>query len=247
MAQRFSDTMKWDDDWFLELPPLMKCVWEYLRDNCDGGTGIMKISFRKMSRDIGAEIERSDLDRHFAERVHWINRETLWIHGFLKAQFKKMSPENKAHIHMAKKVATAVETGPKPSGKARSSLDALLLIIRPSTEGLPTLKEKDKDTGKVLGGCGGKFKNQYHDDAVAVAAQLKKHGNWSKHANEIQAALGLSLYAHALKAGPHRMRNLKDDPFYLKNIADLLADAAFQMQLTNQQFAKVSTQLEEFA
>ena len=35
MSSRFTETDKWKDPWFRTRSPYAKCVWEYLRDNCD--------------------------------------------------------------------------------------------------------------------------------------------------------------------------------------------------------------------
>lgn len=148
MAKRFTDTDKWSDDWFLALSPVMKCVWEYLRDNCDGGTGFMKISFIRMSRDIGAEITREEFDVNFCDRVHWVNHETIWIHGYLSAQFKKMSATNKAHLNMAKKVVQTVE-GQNLSDRAQKNLMILMNLVRPSIDPLSTLEGGSVETHRI--------------------------------------------------------------------------------------------------
>lgn len=157
MAKRFTDTDKWADDWFLDLPPLMKCVWEYLRDNCDGGTGTIKISFKKMSRDIKGEVTRDAFDIYFADRVHWISADVLWIPGYLMAQFKKLSSSNKAHINMAKKViALVTPTSANLSPKAQNAFNQLLdLIDTPDTQESPEghstlIGYRIKDIGKEL-------------------------------------------------------------------------------------------------
>lgn len=131
MAKRFTDTDKWDDDWFLDLPPHMKCVWEYLRDKCDGGTGLIKISFKKMSLLIGVEISRSEFDSFLGTRVHWVNHEVVWIPGFLLAQFKRLSARNKAHVNMARKVRDSIGEQPL-SDRAQKYFNSLLEILEDS-------------------------------------------------------------------------------------------------------------------
>lgn len=174
MAKRFTDTDKWDDDWFLDLPPVMKCAWEYLRDNCDGGTGFMKVSFRKISGLIKGEVSREDFDRYFGDRIHWISAERIWIPGFLKAQFKKLSHTNKAHLNMARRVVAELQ-GQELSERARQHFETLSTLIRlsedpqgtlhgPSPEGQERLigyriQDKGKNSGERGPGKGGSRKD----------------------------------------------------------------------------------------
>jgi hypothetical protein len=125
VAKRFTDTDKWDDDWFLGLPPRFKCVWEYLRDTCSG-VGIKKISFTNISNMIKEPITREDFDQYIGDRVQWINHETVWIHGFIVAQYKKLSPHNRAHINIAKLALRETEKlalSPKAQNVANSLYD----------------------------------------------------------------------------------------------------------------------------
>ena len=41
MAKRFTDTMKWNEDWYLDLALVDKLFWIYICDNCDHA-GIFK-------------------------------------------------------------------------------------------------------------------------------------------------------------------------------------------------------------
>lgn len=162
LAQRWTDTDKWDDDWFLDLPPLFKAVWEYVRDRCDGGTGFLKISFRRMSTDIGDEITRADFDRYLGTRIEWIGHETIWIPAFLEAQFRRLNHKNKAHVNMAKKILETVEPG-SLTERSQKYLDRLSTIVRLSTESQQRVEPQSsegqqtligyriQDTGKELG------------------------------------------------------------------------------------------------
>lgn len=173
MAKRFTDTDKWDDDWFLGLPPEMKCVWEYLRDTCDG-VGIKKISLNKISALVGAKISKENLNQFFESRIHWVNHETVWVHGFIKAQYKRLSPNSNAHVNIAKKAIELVD-GQSLSDKAFEVLSYLKNFLndlsggrpgveRPSPEGQPT------DIGNRIKNKGNK-KEECEEKTIETASQ----------------------------------------------------------------------------
>lgn len=56
MAKRLTDTEKWDDPWFRNLSPVMKCVWQFICDKCDNA-GVWKKDFELMKFFIGSPIE----------------------------------------------------------------------------------------------------------------------------------------------------------------------------------------------
>jgi hypothetical protein len=180
MDQRLSDRNKWNDDWFLTLPPTMKCAWEYILDNCKGGSGFLKMSFRKMSDLIGAEITRESFDEHLGSRIHWVSEDTIWIAGFIKNQFKRLSPNNRAHVNMARIIvetigdqqlsersqryfdeikAVYLQTLAPDENKHEESIDNQERVNRPSTEGRETcignrvkgIGNREKGKGKEEG------------------------------------------------------------------------------------------------
>lgn len=108
MANRYTDTDKWNDDWFLDLAPVMKCVWQYLCDNVKG-CGDFKLSLRKLSADVGAVISREDFDRAFAGRVVWLSDDSIWIPGTVARMYRSFSPRIKAEINVAKKIVRITE------------------------------------------------------------------------------------------------------------------------------------------
>lgn len=153
MAKRFTNTNKWDDDWYLDLPPKYKCAWEYLCDTCEGGSGIKKISFRKMSHDIGEKISREDFDHHFAERIVWLTPDVVWVHGYIREQFPKLSTKNRTYVLMVRKLLSDLR-GIEFGGKARKSFEALEMFIRESEDPRQTLGRGSSDplgTGTGIG------------------------------------------------------------------------------------------------
>jgi hypothetical protein len=160
VAHRFTNTNKWDDDWYLELPLKFKVAWSYLCDTCDGGTGFKKISFLKLSRDVGESITREEFDHHFGDRVHWVNEETIWIHGYIKEQFRKLAVKNKAHVNMIKNLISLLE-GQSFSKKAQKSFDDLLKFLNEYEVYLLTLAGESSDPLPTLGvGPGGLNRKQ---------------------------------------------------------------------------------------
>jgi hypothetical protein len=103
MANRYTDTDKWEDDFFLGLPPKMKCAWQYLCDTVKG-CGERKISLVKFSNDIGEPVSREEIDRYFAGRIYWLDAGTVWVPGTLSRIYRTLSPRIPAHINAAKKI-----------------------------------------------------------------------------------------------------------------------------------------------
>ena len=150
MAKRFTDTTKWDDDWFLKLKPRLKCAWSWLCDTCDG-VGFKKVSFSKMTAEIGEEVTREEFDEHFGSRIMWLSEDTLWIFGFIKAQHKTLSPKNRAQVNMAKLVLRTIHGIPVPE-KASTLVDCLSELSRASDESLPSLaRESDEAQTSFIG------------------------------------------------------------------------------------------------
>ena len=108
MANTYKDEGRWKDDWYLKLPPHMKCAWDYICETVEG-CGQRRVSFFQLSNDIGAPIERSDFDRYFDGRVVWLNEDTVWIPGTLSRIYKTLSPRIKAHVNAARKILRMID------------------------------------------------------------------------------------------------------------------------------------------
>jgi hypothetical protein len=159
MAMRYTDTTKWDDDWFLGLSPRFKCAWSWLCDKYDGA-GFVKVSFKKLTDEIGEEITRDAFNAAFAERVVWIKSDVVWVFGAIKAQHKKgLSRRNNAHMNIARMAVRELSSIQLPI-KAISVFNALIELIeqpapeprteseRSSSDTRPSDKDNDKDNVK---------------------------------------------------------------------------------------------------
>lgn len=106
MAKRFTDTDKWNDEWFMELDPVLKCFWIYLCDKCDHA-GVWKVNFKQASFSIGAIIDKQSALNAFGERVWVLSVEKWFIQKFILFQYPTgLSETNKAHIGVFKSLSS---------------------------------------------------------------------------------------------------------------------------------------------
>lgn len=105
MANRFTDTGKWDHAWFRQLSPKMKCAWLCLLDRCDMA-GFWEIDLDLLSFVIGENITPDDLNLAFGDRITWYSRNKLLIQGFIAFQQKvrpeDLNPANNCHFSIIK-------------------------------------------------------------------------------------------------------------------------------------------------
>lgn len=158
--KRFTETNKWQDPWFRRLPPVLKCLWNYICDNCDAA-GVIEFDPEHASFCIGETVTFDDLGQ-FGERLQEIStdRQRKWhIIKFLKFQYVSLSRESPAH----RPVFTALERHglcppddliksipyptPAPKGRVLNTLRETV-----SDRAKDTDKDKAKDTGKATPG-----------------------------------------------------------------------------------------------
>lgn len=101
--KRFTDTAKWDKEWFCNLPPKLKCFWDFICIKCDAA-GVWEPNFALASflirEPIGVEDLHQMSDRGKSELPRMIRLSTgkYFIGGFIEFQHGKLSRECKAHI-----------------------------------------------------------------------------------------------------------------------------------------------------
>lgn len=198
MAKRFTDTQKWADPWFHQLPPKMKMVWCFLCDECDGA-GIWKANFPLLSFYIGEPVTEADFREAFSKKTFWLRDELVWIPGFIKFQYQTLSPKNHAHRGIMRKIISVTETLPLDEDTLKL-IEAFKCAIRPSFEGhlTPQVKEeeevkakvkekvKEKEEEEVKGGVGEK---KFPITSGEVAACLDDWRSTLQHF-KIERALG---------------------------------------------------------
>ena len=105
MAKRFTETMKWNEDWYLDLSLADKLFWIYVCDNCDHA-GIFKPNKRMFELLIGHEINvESFLDNVNLNkpRICVLGNGRWFLTGFIEFQYgNKLNPNNRVHKSILK-------------------------------------------------------------------------------------------------------------------------------------------------
>jgi hypothetical protein len=84
--KRFTDSKKWKDEWFLELPVKAKLAWLYLCDDCEL-TGVWKINYKLASYQLGFTINAETLAEWFQDRIHFFDKDKILIVKFFEFQY----------------------------------------------------------------------------------------------------------------------------------------------------------------
>lgn len=108
MPKRLTDTAKWRDPWFRKLSPELKCLWNYICDDCDL-TGVWKCDFEMASFIIGKELTDSEafsLLNSGKERIIQLYTGYWLINDFISFQYGVLGFNSPIH----KKVISLIES-----------------------------------------------------------------------------------------------------------------------------------------
>jgi hypothetical protein len=148
MAKRFSDTKKWDKQWFRSLDPALKCVWFFLCERCDHA-GIWEIDCGAIEFYVGYIMPLPDILELFGDRVRQISQTKLWLPGFIEFQYGTLNPKNRVHNSVLKILKKynlpTISPIDDPSMTLASPIDGLKDKDKDKVKD----KEKDKDREKV--------------------------------------------------------------------------------------------------
>lgn len=92
MAKRFTDSRKWDDDWFLELEPKYKLLWLYMLDRCDHA-GFFKPNLRLASFCTGSDFNKEKVFTKFEGRIREVSGRWFII-KYINFQYGLLTPKN---------------------------------------------------------------------------------------------------------------------------------------------------------
>lgn len=133
MAKRFTDTDKWQDDWYLSLSNDYRIIWQYMLDRCTNA-GILKKNFRLLNFCCNTNLDETDFLKTFGSRVFNIG-DFFFIPNFLKYQYPKGLNSDKPAIVSVKSDIL----------QNAFSFDLLLIIKQSLGNDYLIVKDKDKD------------------------------------------------------------------------------------------------------
>jgi hypothetical protein len=137
MAKRLTDSNKWNDSWFTNLPMDIKLVWIYLLDTCDHA-GVYKTNIRLLKFQTGTERTEEELIEFFKERIY-ITGDKWFIPKFVNFQYKNFFTNNAPAVKSARELLIN-HSIIKPNDNSFITLKQPLLN--------PSIRTKDKDTDK---------------------------------------------------------------------------------------------------
>ena len=163
MAKRFTETNKWNDAWFMDLPNKYKLLWLFLLDNCNHA-GIWEVNYKVAKFYIGENLEPSEIKRILKGRIIEFQDGKYWfIPKFIIFQYgENLSKKNKALT----KVIEILEKydllkfikNIKITQGASKGLERGFQAPKEKDKDKEEDKEKDKEEEK--GGYGGKILSQ---------------------------------------------------------------------------------------
>lgn len=166
--KRFTDTDKWQKQWFGDLSMENKLLWLYCCDCCNAA-GIADFNPRFFSFVVGFKVTRRVLEEAFGERIFWINDSKFFIPSFIEFQYGELSDECRPHkpimaelrkygllscekgkyeisvIGYQKGIDTLSKDYPKGNDTLSGNFEKGLIGY---SKGINTLEEKDKDKDK---------------------------------------------------------------------------------------------------
>lgn len=147
-----TDSSKWNDEWFGNLPMDMKLVWLYILDMCDHA-GVYKLNLKLLKFQTDCDRTEEEILNYLKDRIYVADNNKWFIPKFITFQYKNFFTSKTPAIVSAKNLLLSHK------------------IIQPNDNTLPTVNKgfnnpsltlieefnndsqivKDKDTDKVMG------------------------------------------------------------------------------------------------
>ncbi len=95
MAKRFIDTGMFDDPWFMDLNPELKCYWIYALTKCDHA-GILTLNKVLAKIQIGVDSIEPIIEQ-MSNKICHLEGDKYIIPSFIEFQYGVLKPENRVH------------------------------------------------------------------------------------------------------------------------------------------------------
>lgn len=99
--KRFTDTNKWEDEWYFNLSPVHKVLWQFICDKCDSA-GVWKASQSVASMAMGQPVDIAEALKAFDGRIQVLGPEKWWIKKFVQFQYGRLSVDCNPHKSIIK-------------------------------------------------------------------------------------------------------------------------------------------------
>lgn len=132
MAKRYTDSEKWDDPFFTELPNEYKLLWIYILDKCDHA-GIYKVNPANVEFSLKSKFNWEEVIKVLDGRIVVLSKEKWFVPKFIDFQYGELDINNRVHNAVYK----ILDKEGVFKGRQRPVND-------------PIYKDKDKDKDKYL-------------------------------------------------------------------------------------------------
>ena len=97
LAKRFTDTGIWvDKPWFIELSPVEKCAWFFIKDRCDN-VGVWKPNFKLAGLVMGDDIDWDVFLQKCNGNIEVLDNGKWWLLDFCYFQYGELKETCKPH------------------------------------------------------------------------------------------------------------------------------------------------------
>ncbi len=141
MAKRYTDSLKWDDPFFLDLPNHYKMLWMFLLDKCDHA-GIYKLNPKMAHFCLDYKHDWKDVLIVFKDRIQVLGPGKWFIPKFVRFQYGPLKESNRVHDSIIKIL--------KKEGVNKDCLNSLLEAKDKDKDKDKDKKKKDTDTEFIL-------------------------------------------------------------------------------------------------
>ena len=144
MSKRFTETRKWQNTWFMDLPAKYKLSWIWILDNCDHA-GLIDANPRLISFMVGEPIDGEEMLRVMAGRITKPKAGKWFIPSFINFQYgDELNSKNSAHRGVLRILR---EQGISCPVRVSEELEAPEKPLQSPSVGAKD-KDKDKDQDK---------------------------------------------------------------------------------------------------